>query len=85
MKIYEQQLRDQIATNRPFTLVTSSGERIKVRSHDHIILPPRENENGTALRDKNRSDFFQVWSNGQSYRWVAFSSINIIETKAPKP
>lgn len=83
MKPNEKQLREEIAANHPFTLVTSSGERVKVRSHDHIILPPDEDEDGRSLEDNERADFFQVWGNGQRYRWVAFGSVNIIETQAP--
>jgi hypothetical protein len=66
---------------RPFTLVTASGERVKVRSHEHIFLPPTEDENGLVLQDENRSDFFEVWSDGRRKRLVAFASINIIETQ----
>jgi hypothetical protein len=51
-----------------------------VRSDEHIFLPPREDENGRELSDENRSDFCEVWSNGRSKRWVAFGSINTIET-----
>ena len=83
MKQHEQKLRDEINKGRPFTLVTTSGERVKVRSHDHISLPPLEDENGNQLEDTARSDFFEVWSNGRSTRRIAFMSINIIETKAP--
>jgi hypothetical protein len=56
MKAHEQKLREP-----PYTLVLTSGERVKVRSHDHIFLPPTENENGRRLTDAQRSDFFQVW------------------------
>ena len=83
MKPHEEQLRGEIMANHPFTLVTASGTRIKVQSHDHIILPPLVDENGLDLEDDSRSDFFQVWSNGRRYRWVAFASINIIEAQAP--
>jgi hypothetical protein len=83
MKPNEEQLREEIAANHPFTLVTASGARIKVQSHDHIILPPLVDENGAGLDDRDRSDFFQVWSNGRRYRWVAFTSINIIEAQSP--
>jgi hypothetical protein len=83
MKPHEQQLRDEMKTGHPFTLVTASGERVKVRSHDHINLPPLEDEDGQPLTDTQRADFFQVWGNGQRYRWVAFNALNIIEGQAP--
>ena len=69
----------------PITIVTASGERIKVRSHDHMILPPLIDENGNKLEDNERSEFFQVWSDGRHFRWVAFTSINIIEAQGPIP
>jgi hypothetical protein len=81
MKIYEQNLRDEPP---PYTLVLTSGERVKVRSHDHIFLPPVEDENGKPLRDTQRSNLFQVWGNGYSFRWVSFRTISTIETRAPK-
>jgi hypothetical protein len=84
MKPHEAELRKAISQQKPFALVTQSGERVKVRSHDHIFLPPFEDENGKPLRDVSRSDFFEVWSNGLSSRWVAFKSINIIEIKPPR-
>lgn len=82
MKLHEEQLREEIAANHPFTLITASGDRIKVQSHDHIILPPLVDEDGDEVVDEERSDFFQVWSNGRRYRWVSFASINIIESAA---
>jgi hypothetical protein len=81
VKIYEQKLRDEPP---PYTLVLTSGERVKVRSHDHLFLPPTEDENGKQLRDAQRSNFFQVWGNGQSFRWVSFRTITTIEARAPK-
>jgi hypothetical protein len=83
MKPHEQELRDEMTTGHPFTLVTASGERVRVHSRGHIILPPLVDEDGLPLQDDDRSDFFQVWTNGRRYRWVAFSSINIIEAEAP--
>ena len=85
MKLHEQEIRTEIANGRPFTLVTASGERVKVRGNEHIFLPPLEDENGAELNDAGRSDFFEVWSNGRHKRLVAFSSINIIETLEPEP
>jgi hypothetical protein len=81
MKQHEEEIRREIENGRPFTLVTASGERVKVRSSEHIFLPPFEDENGAELKDSGRSDFFEVWSNGRRKRLVAFQSINIIETQ----
>jgi hypothetical protein len=83
MKLHEQEIRDEIAQGRPFVLVTSSGDRIKVRGEDWIFLPPLANEDGQPLDDRERSDLFQVWSSGRNYRWVAFEHINVIENSTP--
>lgn len=64
--------------------MTASGDRVKVRSPEHIFLPPVEDEDGRPLEDGQRSDFFEVWGDGRSSRWVAFSGINVIEVKAPQ-
>ena len=74
MKDHEQQIRDQIAQGTPFVLITSSGDRIKVRGADWIFLPPLADE-GRPLDDQERSDFFQVWGDGRNYRWIAFASV----------
>jgi hypothetical protein len=75
MKIYEQKLREEPP---PYTLLLISGERVRVRSHDHIFMPPTEDENGRHLRDTHRSNFFQVWGNGHSFRWISFRTISRI-------
>jgi hypothetical protein len=81
MKENEEQLRTEPP---PYTVVLQSGERVKVRSHDHIDFPPTEDEDGRPLDDAERTDFFKVWGNGQRYRWVAFKAITTIEGSAPK-
>ena len=81
MKLHEQELRDEMERGAPFTLVTSSGERVRVRSRDHIFLPPLTDDTGQPLTGADRSDLFEVWSNGRRKRLIAFSSINIIETQ----
>jgi hypothetical protein len=80
LKAHEQKLREELP---PYTLVLTSGERVKVRSHDHIFFPPTENQNGRRLADRERSDFFQVWGDGRAFRWVSFATISAIETRAP--
>jgi hypothetical protein len=37
MKAHEPEIRSEIESGRPFTLVTASGERVKVRSNEHIF------------------------------------------------
>ena len=81
MKPHEQKLREE---HTPYTLVLTSGERVKVRSHDHLDIAPLEDEDGNPLADADRADLFRVWSDGQSYRWVAFNAITAIEARAPK-
>jgi hypothetical protein len=39
MKAHEQEIRTEIESGRPFALVTASGERVKVRSNEHIFCP----------------------------------------------
>jgi hypothetical protein len=56
---------------------------MKVRSAEHIDLPPFEDENGDLLVDSSQSDFFRVWSDGVRARWIAWTAVNIIETSAP--
>jgi hypothetical protein len=79
MKLNEAEIRDLMVRRAKFTIVVDSGDRIKVRSHDHIFIPPLEDERGEQIPDDNRSDFFQVWADGRHYRMVAFNSISIIE------
>ena len=79
MKLNEAEIRDLMERRAKFTIVVDSGDRIKVRSHDHIFIPPLEDERGEQIPDDNRSDFFQVWADGRRYRMVAFNSISIIE------
>jgi hypothetical protein len=54
------------------------------RSHDHLSIPPLEDDSGTQLSDADRADYFQVWGNGQRYWWVAFKASTTIEAMAPK-
>jgi hypothetical protein len=80
MKPFERKLREE---RTPFTLVLTGGERIKVRSRDHLSIPHVEDESGTALSDSERADSFQVWGNGRAYRWIAFNAITAIEDVMP--
>ena len=56
---------------------------VNVRTHDHLSIPPSEDEYGNLLSDSLRADVFQVWGDGKRYRWVAFSAITTIEARAP--
>jgi hypothetical protein len=42
MKLNEAEIRDLMVRRAKFTIVVDSGDRIKVRSHDHIFIPPLE-------------------------------------------
>ena len=81
MKPFEGKLREE---RTPFILVLTSGERIRVQTHDHLSIPPTEDDSGNPLADGERADYFQVWGNGLRYRWVAFNAITTIEAQAPK-
>jgi hypothetical protein len=83
MKPNEKKLREAIARGQPFTLVVTSGDRIKVRGKEWIFLPPLADEDGDELTDEERTDFFEVWGNGQSARWVAFEAITVLEVNTP--
>jgi hypothetical protein len=84
MKQNEEKLREAIERGQPFTLVATSGDRVKVRGKDWIFLPPLADEDGRDLADEERTDFFEVWGNGKSARWVAFAAIALLEVKAPE-
>ena len=84
MKINEKKIRETIREGRPFTIITDAGERVKVQGNEWIFLPPLQDENDIPLFDETRSDFFQVWGNGENYRWIAFRTANLIEAKHPK-
>ena len=83
MKKNEAELRQTIADGAPFTIVLTSGDRVRVPSHDHIFLPPLEDEDG-VIEDQDRENFFQVWSKGQHYRWVAFDAIAMLDRLKPQ-
>lgn len=83
MKPNEEKLREAIDRGKPFTLIVNSGDRVKVRGKDWIFLPPLADENGLTLSDSERTDFFEVWGNGRKARWIAFSTITILEVSAP--
>jgi hypothetical protein len=83
MKPNEEKLTEAIERGQPFTLVVTSGDRIKVRGKEWIFLPPFQDENGFDLTDDQRADFFEVWGNGKRARWVAFEAITVLEVSAP--
>ena len=83
MKLHEQEIRELVRQGAPFTIVVQSGDRIRVPTHDHISIPPLTGEEGDPIDDTQRSDFFQVWGDGRHYRFVAFSSVTLLETDSP--
>lgn len=83
MKQNEEKLREAIERGQAFTLVMTSGDRVKVRGKEWIFLPPLQDENGFQLNDDQRTDFFEVWGNGKRARWIAFKAITILEVSAP--
>jgi hypothetical protein len=83
MKANEEKLREAIELNQPFTLVVTSGDRVKVRGREWIFLPPLADENGVELGDDERTDFFEVWGNGKRARWIAFEAITVLEVNTP--
>ena len=69
MKPHEQQLRDEMKTGHPFTLITSSGDRVKVHSYDHC----NHLQTGEQIRKELLAEFadespagFRWWS--ESFR-----------------
>ena len=78
MKKNEAELREALGQGQPFTIVLSNGDRVRVPSHDHVFLPPLQDEEGPIV-DSDRDDFFQVWSKGVHYRWIGFEAIAMFE------
>ena len=63
----------------PFTIVTSSGERLRVQTGDHIHFDPNLDLAGHPLPDEERSPIFTVYGNGKRIRLVYFESIDHFE------
>jgi hypothetical protein len=77
----EQEIRELAAATRfiPFTLVTSSGERYRVPTHDHIFFSPNTDELGAPLPDEDRAENFIVSGSGARYRILFFDAITGID------
>lgn len=79
----EQEIREfAVATPFvPFTLVSSSGERYKVPTQDHIFFAPNVDDDGSPLPDEERSQMFTVFARGRVC--VTFSLI-LLPLSRPK-
>lgn len=85
MSPHEEEIRNQAAQTPfvPFTLVTSSGERIKVFTGDHIDFAPNTDEQGEPLPEEDWSESFIVWGHGARHRIVFFDAVNHLEVGIP--
>jgi hypothetical protein len=81
MQPKEQEIRDLTAAAPfvPFTLVTSSGERYKVLTHDHIFFSPNTDEQGDPLPEEERAQNFIISGTGSRYRILFFDAITGID------
>jgi hypothetical protein len=79
----EQEIREfAVATPFvPFTLVSSSGERYKVPTQDHIFFAPNVDDDGSPLPDEERSQMFTVFARGSRVRHLFFDIITAIDTE----
>jgi hypothetical protein len=84
MSPHEEEIRARASQTPfiPFALVTSSGERIKVSSGDHIFFNPNTDEQGHPLPERQWSDVFIVWGNGRRHRVVFFDAITHLDMSA---
>jgi len=82
----EQEIRE-FAAAAPFvsfTLVTASGERYKVPTHDHIFFAPNIDDDGSPVPDEDRSSMFTVFAHGSRVRHLFFDLISAIETEGSR-
>ena len=84
----EREIRD-VATRAPFvpfTLVTTSGERYKVPTPDHISFFPDTDEDGVLQTEEERAQCFIVFGKGSRQRNLFFDAITAIDLGAmPNP
>jgi hypothetical protein len=65
--------------NAQLRLVTSSGERYKVLTHDHIFFSPNTDEQGDPLPEEERAQNFIISGTGSRYRILFFDAITGID------
>jgi hypothetical protein len=82
----EQEIRQlvQAAPFVPFRLVTSSGERYKVPTRDHIFFPPNTDEDGIPIPESERAQSVCVFSRGVRHRFLFFDAITAIDVGTPE-
>ena len=72
----ENEIRElaQASPFAPFTITTTSGERYRVHTADHLSLKPEP-----SRKSDKRAPYFMIWSDGASSRWVFFDAITGLE------
>jgi hypothetical protein len=77
----EQEIRELAAAIPflPFAVVTSSGERYRVLTHDHIFFSPNTDEEGNPLPEEDRAQSFILWGRGARHRVRFFDAITAID------
>ena len=67
----------------PFTFVTTSGERYKVPTPDHISFFPDTDEDGVPMMEDERAQWFIVYGRGVRHRLLFFDAVSAIDAGAP--
>ena len=84
----EMEIRE-VATRAPFvrfTVVTSSGERYKVPTPDHISFFPDTDEDGLLQAEEEKAQCFIVFAKGSRQRLLFFDTVTAIDLgSAPNP
>jgi hypothetical protein len=82
----EQEIRDQSFQTPfiPFTLVTFSGERLKVITGDHIKFSPNTDEDGVLLPEDEWAQSFILYGKGSSHRIVFFDAVSYLDVNSDK-
>jgi hypothetical protein len=82
----EQEIRDQSFQTPfiPFTLVTFSGERLKVITGDHIKFSPKTDEEGNRLPEDQSAKRFILYGMGSRHRIVFFDAVSRLDVNSDK-
>lgn len=82
----EQEIRDQSFHSPfvPFTLVTTSGERLRVITGDHIKFAPNTDEEGNLLPEGEWAQSFILYGRGSRHRIVFFDAVTHLDVNSDK-
>ena len=82
----EEEIRDQAFHTPfiPFTLVTFSGERLRVITGDHIKFSPNTDEEGNPLPEEQWAKSFILYGKGSRHRIVFFDAVSHLDVSADR-